>query len=71
MRLIGEIVPRQLAATAQAVYGTLCVGAMSALLTLASGPLYARFGASGFWVMAGLCVIALPATLGLRRPNGT
>jgi PPP family 3-phenylpropionic acid transporter len=37
-------------------------------LTVVSGPLYARFGAQGFWVMAGLCAAALPLTLGLRRP---
>jgi len=30
------------------------------LLTLASGALYGVVGADGFWVMVGLCVIALP-----------
>jgi MFS transporter, PPP family, 3-phenylpropionic acid transporter len=68
MRLIAATVPPELAATAQAVYGTLCVGAMTALLTLASGPLYGDFGAAGFWVMAALCAIALPLARGLRAP---
>jgi PPP family 3-phenylpropionic acid transporter len=68
MRLLADIVPPGLAATAQAIYGTLGVGAATALLTVASGPLYARYGAQGFWVMAGLCAAALPLTLGLRRP---
>ena len=67
MRLIGVVVPPQLAATAQAFYGTVAVGAATALLTLGSGPLYAQFGAGGFWAMAGLCAVALPLAWGLRR----
>src|SRR3984893_3362146 len=35
MRLIVEVVPARLAATAQSIYGTLCVGLATALLTLA------------------------------------
>ncbi len=66
MRLIASVVPGRLAATAQAVYGTLCVGGATALLTLASGPLYARWGAGGFWVMGALCAVALPLAFGLR-----
>ena len=60
MRLLGEMVPPGLAATAQAIYGTVAIGAMSALLTLASGTLYGRFGAGGFWAMAALCLCAMP-----------
>jgi PPP family 3-phenylpropionic acid transporter len=67
MRIIAAIVPRGLAATAQALYGTVGIGAATALLTLASGALYGRLGAEGFWVMAALCVVALPITLGLRQ----
>jgi PPP family 3-phenylpropionic acid transporter len=66
MRLIGLLVPPRLAATAQAFYGTVAVGAASALLTLASGPLYARFEAGGFWLMAALCAAAVPVAWGLR-----
>jgi len=69
MRLIAVIVPVSLAATAQSIYGTLCIGLATALLTLASGPLYARFGAGGFWVMASICAISLPACRGLRLPR--
>jgi PPP family 3-phenylpropionic acid transporter len=36
------------------------------VLTLLSGPLYARFGGDGFWAMAALCAAALPVALGLR-----
>jgi MFS transporter, PPP family, 3-phenylpropionic acid transporter len=68
MRLLAGIVPPGLAATAQAIYGTLAVGAATALLTLLSGVIYARLGAHGFWVMAALCAAALPLTIGLRQP---
>jgi MFS transporter, PPP family, 3-phenylpropionic acid transporter len=60
MRLLARIVPPGLEGTAQAIYATVGIGAASALLTLASGFLYGEFGARAFWVMAALCVIALP-----------
>jgi PPP family 3-phenylpropionic acid transporter len=65
MRLIAAIVPPHLAATAQALYA-LGAGAATALLTLASGRLYAELGAEGFLVMALLCASAAPLALGLR-----
>jgi PPP family 3-phenylpropionic acid transporter len=65
MRVIAAIVPQHLAATAQAMYA-LGAAATTALLTLASGRLYARLGADGFLVMALLCAAAAPLTLGLR-----
>ncbi len=69
MKLIAETVPAHLAATAQAVYGTVAVGAVSALLTLLSGHLYGAYGPGAFWVMAGLCAMAMPLALGLRVPG--
>jgi PPP family 3-phenylpropionic acid transporter len=60
MQRLAETVPPHLAATALAVYGTLAIGAATALLTLASGSLYGAIGPTGFWVMAGLCLAALP-----------
>ena len=66
MRLIVQVVPVRLAATAQSIYGTLCVGLATALLTLASGLLYERMGGSAFLVMAALCLLALPLCAGLR-----
>jgi MFS transporter, PPP family, 3-phenylpropionic acid transporter len=66
MQVIGRIVPGSLAATAQAIYGTLAVGAVTSVLTLASGTLYGGFGAAAFWVMAALCVVALPFIFRLR-----
>lgn len=67
MRVIADTVPRHLAATAQALYGTLAAGAATAVLTLGSGWLYANFGVRGFWAMAALCAAALPAALSLGR----
>jgi PPP family 3-phenylpropionic acid transporter len=65
MRLIGRGVPAHLAATAQALYTTVAVGAMTAILTLASGPLYQKLGAVSFWAMALLCAAAVPLAAGL------
>jgi len=65
MRVITAIVPERLAATAQAMYA-LGAGATTALLTLASGWLFATLGAQGFLMMALLCAAAVPLTWGLR-----
>jgi MFS transporter, PPP family, 3-phenylpropionic acid transporter len=67
MRLLAHIVPRELAATAQAVYGTVGVGASTALLTLASGWLYAQMGPHAFAVMSLLCLAALPTAVAIGR----
>jgi PPP family 3-phenylpropionic acid transporter len=67
MRLIARIVPEGLEGTAQAIYGTVGIGAATALLILVSGALYTRFGAQGFWVMAALCAIALPLSWKLSK----
>jgi PPP family 3-phenylpropionic acid transporter len=69
MRLLAEIVPAGHAATALTLYGTVAIGAATALATLGSGPLYAEFGARGLWVMAALCAAALPLAWGLREPR--
>src|SRR5919106_4527889 len=68
MRLIARTVPQGLEGTAQAIYGPVGIGAATALLILASGALYARLGAQGFWVMAALCALAFPLTWKLRQP---
>jgi MFS transporter, PPP family, 3-phenylpropionic acid transporter len=65
MHVIAVIVPQRLAATAQALYA-LGAGGTTALLTLASGGLYASFGAQGFFVMAALCALVPPMTFRLR-----
>jgi MFS transporter, PPP family, 3-phenylpropionic acid transporter len=65
MHVIAVIVPQRLAATAQALYA-LGAGGATALLMLASGGLYASFGAQGFFVMAALCALVPPMTFKLR-----
>ena len=67
MQMLSAIIPPALAATAQAIYGTVAVGAMSAILSLVSGPLYGALGPRAFWVMALLCAAALPIAFAMRR----
>ncbi len=69
MEVIGRVVPAGAAATAQAFYGTVALGATSAAVTLASGPLYDRLGPAAFWAMAALCAAAVPLARGLRVPK--
>ena len=66
MRLLGEHVPPRLAATAQAIYGTLGIGAVTAALTIASGWLYGRLGPMAFVVMAVISMTAMPVALSMR-----
>jgi PPP family 3-phenylpropionic acid transporter len=66
MAILARVTPGRLAATAQSVYASFGIGLVSALLSLASGPLYAQLGTGGFWAMALLCVAAVPAALTLR-----
>ncbi|MCO6419547.1 MFS transporter [Siccirubricoccus sp. KC 17139] len=65
MRVLGTLPPGQ-AARAQTLHASLGTGLASGLLTFLAGPLYAAWGGAGFWVMAGLCAMALPLTLRLR-----
>ena len=57
-RLMAQSVPDTLTATAQAIYGTVGVGAATGVLTLTSGWLYARLGPAAFGT--------LPVTRSLR-----
>ena len=67
MHIITDTTPRALAATAQAVYGLIGIGGATAVVTLLSGWLYARFGPAGFWAMAALCAAAFPIIWRLGR----
>jgi MFS transporter, PPP family, 3-phenylpropionic acid transporter len=66
IQLIVAVAPVRLAATAQAIYGTLCIGLAISLLTFVSGLLYARCGGEAFLFMTALCLLALPICAGLR-----
>ena len=67
MTVIAATVPVRLAATAQAFYGTVALGAGGTAATFACGPLFVALGAGAFWVMAALCALALPLVPILRR----
>lgn len=66
LALIEADVPERLRATALTVYGTFGLGLATALVTLAAGNLYARFGAQAFLAMSALSLAALPLALSLR-----
>jgi len=67
MRAISAAVPPALSATAQSLYAAGAT-AVTAVLSIASGRLYADLGAQGFLAMALLCAIALPITRGIAEP---
>jgi MFS transporter, PPP family, 3-phenylpropionic acid transporter len=69
MRLIARTVPSHVAASAQALYGTLAVGFSTTLLTFASGSLYVWLGGQAFWIMAMLCAVAIPIARGMAIPQ--
>jgi PPP family 3-phenylpropionic acid transporter len=66
MDMIGRVVPIKLAATAQAFYATVAMGATTAAVTAAAGPFYGHFGAAAFWAMAAMCALAIPAARSIR-----
>ena len=68
MDMISRVAPIKLAATAQTFYATIAMGATSAAVTLASGPLYGHFGAAAFWAMASRCCarLSIPVARGIR-----
>jgi PPP family 3-phenylpropionic acid transporter len=68
MDVISRTVPIGLAATAQAFYATIAMGATTAGVTLVAGPLYGHLGSAAYWVMAVMCALAIPVARGLRLP---
>ncbi len=69
MDIIGLVVPKPLAATAQAFYGTIALGASAAAITLLSGPLYGGFGPRAFWTMAGFACLPCRSPAPSRQPS--
>lgn len=67
MQVLGRIVPPHMAGTAQTVHAALGPGFSVGVLVLACGPLYAAFGGGGYWGMALLCALSVPACLMLGR----
>ena len=59
MRMMQTLVPVHLAGTGQSIYA-FGSGCLTAVLTLFSGILYAKFGGAAFLPMGVLCAVALP-----------
>jgi MFS transporter, PPP family, 3-phenylpropionic acid transporter len=67
MQVLARVVPASQAGTAQALHASLGAGLSIGVLTLVSGPLFGAFGGGGYWAMAALCALALPASVMLGR----
>jgi len=67
MHLILRLVPPPMAGTAQTLHSALGVGLLMGAATYLSGPGYAVLGGGIFLLMAGLCALAIPLALSLRR----
>ncbi|MDQ8028543.1 MAG: MFS transporter [Brevundimonas sp.] len=67
VQLVERLAPRDSQTAAQTLSSVLSAGVLIGLATLASGPLYDRFGAGGYGAMAALSLAGLLATLSLRR----
>ena len=67
MQMLSVVVPLALAATAQAIYGGVAVGTMTAIITLVSGPLY---GALGPGAGSGANGRIWPAMMSAELPEG-
>jgi len=59
LQLIERLSTPQNASAAQALNSALSAGALMGLATMASGPLFDRFGAQGYFLMAAMCVAGL------------
>jgi len=70
MLMLQRVIPPERAATAQALYSALGMGGPTGLLTFISGMLFARIGGNVFFVMAGLCLLALTFVAPLRTAWG-
>ena len=55
------------ASAAQTVNSALSGGVLMGLATMASGPLFDRFGASGYLLMSAMCLVGLAGAAGLYR----
>jgi PPP family 3-phenylpropionic acid transporter len=70
LHVMATTVPQASAGTAQALYASVTAGIAMGLATVATGPLYAAWGGGAYLAMAGLAVLGLAGTLGLRHAWG-
>ena len=70
LQLVEQLSTSRNASAAQALNSALSGGVLSGLATMASGPLFDRFGARGYLLMTAMCVVGVLGALrlyGLRR----
>lgn len=67
VQIVERLSPSDSQTAAQTLSSVLSAGVLIGLATAASGPLYDRFGAGGYWAMAGMALAGLIAALPLRR----
>ena len=70
LQLVERLSTPRNASSAQALNSALSGGVLSGLATMASGPLFDRYGASGYLLMSAMCVVGVLGALrlyGLRR----
>ncbi len=66
LQLVERLTPPDTHTAAQMLSSVLSAGVLIGLATAASGPLYDRFGAGGYWAMAALAGMGLLAAVPLR-----
>ena len=67
VQIVERLSPRDGQTAAQTLGSVLSAGLLIGLATAASGPLYDRFGAGGYWAMAAMAAVGLIAAIPLRR----
>lgn len=70
LQIVERLAPREHQTAAQTLSSAVSAGLLIGLATIASGPLYDRFGAGGYWAMAGMAGVGLLAALPLRLRLG-
>jgi PPP family 3-phenylpropionic acid transporter len=66
VEIVERLAPRESHTAAQMLLSVVSAGLLIGLATLASGPLYDRFGAAGYWAMAAMAAAGLVAAIPLR-----
>ncbi|CAN5355083.1 major facilitator superfamily domain-containing protein 6 [soil metagenome] len=67
VQLVERLSPPDSHTAAQTLSSMLSAGVLIGLATLASGPLFDRFGAGGYWAMAALAAVGGVVAIGLAR----
>lgn len=67
LQIVERLSPPESHTAAQTLSSMLSAGVLIGLATAASGPLYDRFGAGGYWAMAAMAAAGLVAAAPLRR----